>query len=129
MKKIAAIVFMAALVLAVWAAPTSSGRVAAPTASSKNHPPYFPGTRRWTQSTKFEYDDNGDLMGTVTTIKQITKPIDPDHDRLTYAREASNGTIRGNGLTAVWTRVCCTDDGRAPAPRPSSSPTDTAARR
>lgn len=40
----------------------------------------------------------------MTTIKLLSKPVAPDHDRLKYTWKASNGKIRGKGLTAVWTR-------------------------
>jgi hypothetical protein len=90
---------------------TASSIVAGTRGTAKNHPPYFPKVKRTKTTTNFQYDDTGNLMGAVTTITLLSKPVDPDHDRLRYTWKASNGKIRGKGLSAVWTRACCLGGG------------------
>ena len=73
--------------------------------SAANRSPYWPSPRTTKTSTQFKYDDYGDLVGAVTKITIVTKPIDPDRDRLRYTWKATNGRIRGNGTVGVWNRV------------------------
>jgi len=73
--------------------------------STANRSPYWPSPRTTKTSTQFKYDDYGELVGAVTKITIVTKPIDPDRDRLRYTWKATNGRIRGNGPVGVWNRV------------------------
>ena len=95
MKLVAVVAVLAAGATASWAGATRA----------VNHPPVFPKVKRTTTTTNFQYDDNGYLMGAVTKVKLVSKPTDPDGDRLFYKWKASNGKVRGLGLKAVWTRV------------------------
>jgi hypothetical protein len=72
---------------------------------SANRAPYWPSPRKTRTSTSFQYDDTGNLYGAVTKITLVTKPVDPDRDRLRYAWRATNGRIQGNGTSATWKRI------------------------
>lgn len=82
----------------VTAAPTQ------PPAPPANAAPAFPDPFSISTDTSYEYDDEGNLTGVVTTIT-IPAATDPDGDPLTYTWSASNGSISGAGLTATWTRA------------------------
>lgn len=76
-----------------------------------NHAPVFPTPFLTEKVTENEYDGNGRLVGATTTITILTPATDQDGDPLTYTWSASNGSIAGNGLVGVWTRVI--ENGRA----------------
>ena len=85
------------------APPPSQPPVEPPPAA--NRPPQFPNPFTFNQTTHFEYDSFGRLVGATTTIDVTSPATDPDGDPLTYAWTASNGQITGDGLSATWTRT------------------------
>lgn len=70
-----------------------------------NHAPVFPTPFLTEKVTENEFDGNGRLIGATTTITILTPATDQDGDAVTYTWSASNGSIAGNGLVGVWTRV------------------------
>ena len=74
------------------------------TSAPGNHAPVFPAPFLAEKTTEFQYDENGRLVGAVTTITITTPATDQDGDPITYGWSASNGEITGNGLTATWKR-------------------------
>ena len=68
-----------------------------------NNAPYFPQALTTQEETNFEYDDDGLLIGAVTTLT-ILPATDPDGDPVSYAWSASTGSISGGGTSATWTR-------------------------
>ena len=75
------------------------------TPGGENHPPVFPTPFQFSSSDQYYYNDLGQLIGVDTTITILTPATDPDGDTLTYSWSATNGTIEGSGLTAIWHRV------------------------
>lgn len=76
-----------------------------PTNSPGNHAPKFPTPLQTSSSTALQYDENGRVVGAVTTITVLTPATDADGDAISYSWLASNGSISGTGLTGIWTRV------------------------
>jgi len=77
-----------------------------------NNPPGFPTAVQTSEETNYEYGDDGNLTGAVTTIS-VPAAADRDGDPLTYSWTATTGSITGNGLSATWVRAI---EFGAPAP-------------
>ena len=76
------------------------------TVKATNHPPTFP--LRVVVSgvvNTNSYDALGGLVGVTTSMTIDTPATDLDGDPLSYRWTASNGSIAGAGLSAMWTRV------------------------
>lgn len=96
---------LAALLGVALAAPLGVTSAPGTTERALNRAPYWPSPRTTKTSTSFQYDDVGDLVGATTKITIVTKPVDPDRDRLRYVWKATNGAIKSNGPVATWRRV------------------------
>lgn len=70
-----------------------------------NRAPQFPSPLRTSSSAESQYDNNGRLIGVVTTITVLSAATDADGDAITYSWSSSNGGITGNGLIGTWNRV------------------------
>jgi hypothetical protein len=76
-----------------------------PTSTPANQPPNVPVPFLTSKSTVFQHDNQGQVVGAVTTISILTPVTDPDGDPISYAWSVSNGNISGNGLVGSWTRL------------------------
>jgi len=82
--------------------PTPTG-----TPMSGNHAPLFPQPLTMTVTTQNEFDNNGRLIGAISTIV-IAAASDLDGDALTYGWRATTGSIlevSPDGLTGQWRRA------------------------
>ena len=87
-------------------ASATSSQTTAVTVKATNHPPTFP--LRVVVSgvvNTNSYDALGVLVGVTTSMTIDTPATDLDGDPLSYRWTASNGSIAGEGLSAMWTRV------------------------
>lgn len=75
--------------------------------SSANRPPkWLPGNVVVTNNNEYGVINGAPaIVSSTQRIKLSRGAKDPDGDRVTYRWAATNGKIKGNGLTAVWVRV------------------------
>lgn len=89
------------------ALPTSPNVTPNPTVVNPpgNRAPQFPSPLQTSKSTEYQYDNNGRLIGAVTTITVLSPATDADGDAISYSWSSNNGSITGNGLIGTWNRV------------------------
>jgi hypothetical protein len=95
-------IYVNILILVIFAVVSGCNKNSSPT--GPNHSPSFPSPFVSQSQTVFQYDSNGKPIGAVTTIIGPSA-TDPDGDQLSYSWSVSNGSIVGNGNTAMWLRL------------------------